>query len=586
MNPEQLLKEFVARNQNIDAEKAKRIINEKFLSLFPPHILEYCANYEIVQEKLLSLTNTQLNIISKIIAKAEYLGQDWTIPAAEYITLVENPAYRELMGSLEGKLLTETEIDSLMFLTRNSFNYFGIKDYEGISNIETIRQTQHEKTKTSMSPEIILLNKYGISFNTANNYIKRYGKDIELLPKCAEREILEDIAHILKNEGTFEPISQDYDLINNLNSRLSNLFTHLYSKELYQLKEENFIQNFVSKDGTVIPIYDAGVDFTISIHSMGMATKQGAQDNYYSSWNRNDAKEDNFCNSIITSRSIHTSVQTCAFGFASYQPNDLKLIAPNDLGTGALKEDPIVSKIGHDEKLIAKVEYRVPSQMINNTRFSNNEIYRSRRRVVNGKLEKVNPDYLVYLKESNDTDILSDPVWEQTVKAATDYKDATGKVLPIVIVDCEKCLAHNVQKLDEMINSFISNFDDEQLLINIIELMHTLSMGHRRNKSNIVEKYLSSEKRLGQLETLLSVIAEMSEYVPRIALQHLTTLEETLTSENAKLNASPHWVKKFCGKDEIEKNPTVFNIIEQYRKAIEKKLKGDSFGNGSSQNKM
>ena len=174
MNPEQLLKEFIAHNQNIDEEKAKRIINEKFLSLFPPHILEYCANYEIVQEKLLSLTNTQLNIISKIIAKAEYLGQDWTIPAAEYITLVENPEYRELIGSLEGKLLTETEIDSLMFLTRNSFNYFGIKDYEGLSNIEQVRKVQYEKTKTSISPEIILLNKYGISFNTANNYIRNY----------------------------------------------------------------------------------------------------------------------------------------------------------------------------------------------------------------------------------------------------------------------------------------------------------------------------------------------------------------------------------------------------------------------------
>ena len=586
MNPEQLLKEFIAHNQNIDEEKAKRIINEKFLSLFPPHILEYCANYEIVQEKLLSLTNTQLNIISKIIAKAEYLGQDWTIPAAEYITLVENPEYRELIGSLEGKLLTETEIDSLMFLTRNSFNYFGIKDYEGLSNIEQVRKVQYEKTKTSISPEIILLNKYGISFNTANNYIKRYGKDIELLPRCAEREILEDIAHILKNEGTFEPISHDYELINNLNSRLSNLFTYLYNKELYQLKEENLIQNYVSKDGTVIPVYDAGVDFTMSIHSIGMALNGEPPEDYYESWNRNIARDGNFCNSIITGRSIKTSVKNCIFGFSSYQPNDLKLIAPNDLGTGALQDDPIVSKIGHDKELIAKVEYRVPSQMINNTRFTNNEIYRSRRRVVNGRLEKVNPDYLVYLKETSDTDILNDPIWEQTIKAATDYKDATGKVLPIVIVDCEKCLAYNVQQLDDMVTNFISNFDDKQLLINIIELMHTLSMGHGRNESDIVKKYLSREKRIGHLQTILSVIAQMSEYVPRIALQHLTTLEETLTAENAKLNASPHWIKKYCGEEQIKKDPTVFNIIMEYRHMIEKKLKGETFGAESNQNKM
>lgn len=586
MNPEKLLNEFISRNQHIDRDKAKRIVNEKFLSLFPPHILEYCANYEIVQEKLLSLTNTQLNIISKIISSSESLNQDWTIPAAEFITLVENPAYRELMGALEGKLLTDKEIESLMFLTRNSFNYYGIRNYEDLSNINIIRQSQYEKTKTSISPEIILLNKYGISFNTANDYIKRFGKDIELLPKCAEREILEDIAHILKNEGTFDSISYDYELINNLNSRLSNLYTYLYSKELYQLQEQSFIQNYQAEDGTQIPIYDAGVEFTLSIHSLGMAAGDKPPANYYESWNRNIARDGNFCNSIITGRSIQTSVKTCIFGFASYAPNDLKLIAPNDLGTGALQDDPITSKIGHDKNLIAKVEYRVPSQMINNTRFSNNEIYRSRRRVVNGKLEKVNPDYLVYLKESNDTDILNDPIWSQTVKASIDYKNATGTPLPIIIVDCEKCLAYNVQQLEGMINSFITNFDDENLLINIIELMHTLSTGHRRNQSNIVDKYLSKETRLRHFETLLSVITEMSEYVPRIALKHLKTLEDTLTSENVKLNASPHWIKKYCGEDKIEKNPTIFNIIEQYRRAIEKKLHGDTFSSGTSQNKM
>ena len=38
--------------------------------------------------------------------------------------------------------------------------------------------------------------------------------------------------------------------------------------------------------------------------------------------------------------------------------------------------------------------------------------------------------------------------------------------------------------------------------------------------------------------------------------------------------------------DGVKKNITVFNVIEQYRKAIEKKLNGDSFGTSSNQNKM
>ena len=71
MSPEKLLEEFISRNDHIDRDKAKRIVNEKFLALFAPHILEYCANYEVIQDKLLILTNTQLNILSKIIKHAE-----------------------------------------------------------------------------------------------------------------------------------------------------------------------------------------------------------------------------------------------------------------------------------------------------------------------------------------------------------------------------------------------------------------------------------------------------------------------------------------------------------------------------------
>ena len=44
----------------------------------------------------------------------------------------------------------------------------------------------------------------------------------------------------------------------------------------------------------------------------------------------------------------------------------------------------------------------------------------SRRRVVDGRLEKVNPDYLIYLKESYATETQSDPIWNETVKASID----------------------------------------------------------------------------------------------------------------------------------------------------------------------
>lgn len=571
MTPEKLLEEFISRNDHIDKDKASRIVNEKFLALFEPHILEYCANYEIIQDKLLLLTNTQLNILSKIIKHAEMYSQDWLLPAAEFITLIENPNYKELVESLEGKLLTENELTNLMYLTRNSSNYYKIKDYSELANLKAIRDKKIEETKGCNSPEIILLNKYGISFNTANKILKRFGKDLELLPECKEKEFLTDIANILTNKGTPNPLCDDIELINHLNSRLNNLYTSLYNKELYQLSEKNFIQYIQVEDNVMIPIYDAGTEFMMSIHSIGLASGTKPE-NYYESWNQANARDSHFCNSIITSRSLRTSIKNCAFGFSSYEPNDLKLLAANDLGTGGLKDDPIAAKIGHDEKLIADVVYHVPSEIDKNTRISNNEVYRSRRRVVNGKLEKINPDYLIYMKETYGTEQQNDPVWQETVKASTDYYKATGKVLPIVIIDCEKCLSYNVQKLDEMTSSFITNYDDKRILVDIIELIHTLRMGYATTGEHIINKYLGKEKCLEILSSILQVITQMSEFVPRLSLEHLDILTESLDSEYVKMNASSYWIEQYSGKKEIEKDVTIYSIIENTKKKIQENL--------------
>ena len=120
MNKEQILEEFISRNEGIDKEAAMRILDERYLALFPVHVLEYCVNYPIIQDKLISLTNSQLNVLSKIINYAIYEKQDWSLPAAEYITFIENPNYEELHKSIEGKLLNNIEITSLLFLTRSS----------------------------------------------------------------------------------------------------------------------------------------------------------------------------------------------------------------------------------------------------------------------------------------------------------------------------------------------------------------------------------------------------------------------------------------------------------------------------------
>lgn len=71
---------------------------------------------------------------------------------------------------------------------------------------------------------------------------------------------------------------------------------------------------------------------------------------------------------------MRTTVKYCVYGFSSFAYNDIQLIAQNDLGTGGVEGKPNVSNFYHEDKLIANVSFRIPREMINYTRTTNNEM--------------------------------------------------------------------------------------------------------------------------------------------------------------------------------------------------------------------
>lgn len=224
----------------------------------------------------------------------------------------------------------------------------------------------------------------------------------------------------------------------------------------------------------------------MSIYSFGLGSSVEEPDNFYEDWNRPISKSINFCNSIINSTSLKTIVRHCVYGFSSFAHNDIQLIAPNDLGTGGVERKPNIANFYYEEKLIAKVSFRLPKEMVNYTRTTNNEIYRSRKTMVNGKLESVNPDYIIYLKQTSDSDIENDPIWRQTLKAT--YQFGQGiKPLPIVIIDCERCLQASLDKIEQQITAFTSRYDDISSLQRIIENIFTLEAGYRNNEALITK---------------------------------------------------------------------------------------------------
>lgn len=564
MQEEQIYNELKKKNIELDDTLLPGFLSKRYLEKLPIHVIEYCVNYKDAQSKIINMSNSELDTLSKIISYCSSEKQDWIPVAANYVRTLDNPNFRELIISLSNNELTLEEIKYLIFITNNYGNFYDIKTYEELKDFPNIKSNMVAKYLDTEDPNIILITKYGISYDKAKKYYKRYGKDLNELPDCEEKDFLQDIENIIKGNSTKDRSSFNIDLLNNLDSRLRNLFVSLYNKKLYKISGTPITKTIYNNQE--IPIYDAGTDFYMSIYSFGMASNCEEPENFSDSWNRPITKSENFCNSIIASSSIRTSVKQCIFGFSFFAPNDIELLAANDLGSGGVEYKPDVTNFYNETKLIADVEFRIPKEIINYTRYTNNEVFRKRRRVVNGHLEKVNPDYIVYLKNRSDMNHHEDPIWHKSLKAAVDFSK-NGKPLPIVVIDCEKCLQHNLEILESKTIEFESSYEYSNLIREIIELTYTLLSGYY-NLEYLRDKYLNNVFQMDFLNRILNQIKRMSVHAPNNAIACLDLLQETLELEHIKKLASPYWIKKSTDGQGIPQPTPVYEMISDLRNQI------------------
>ena len=372
-----------------------------------------------------------------------------------------------------------------------------------------------------------------------------------------ERDFLLDIKNIIEGKGTDKVLFEDINFIANIDSILRNYYSKLYNESLYKLSDDKKIGNV---DG--IDIYDAGIEFNLCVYSFGMATDYDTPENFNISWNRPKISTYYMCNSIITDSSINTNVKHCLFGFNSFGDNNLSLLGSNDLGTGRIYDQLNVTNPFHQSKLIADVEFRTPDSLIRNTRFTNNEVYRSRRRVVNGKLERINPNYIVYLKTMED--FSKDKIWLESLKAAKDFN------IPIVIVDCKRCILNNVDKIEQEVELFESRFDDSKILSKIIESIYAINCGFRNIAPQLVEECFSYERIMSYVWRIISHIDEISITSPRTAIECIDIVLNALDNEFDKIMKSPVWVEK--SREDgyiIDKPRDVIKVFEDKKRDLE-----------------
>lgn len=544
-------------NKEVENTLINGFINENTIKYLPLYVLETFSINREAQEIIMNLSEIHLKNISKIINYAENINQDWIPLCANYYHFLQNKRFSNLVEEVCKIELDQFQIENLLFVINNGGNYFDINSISDINKLFEIRNGRNSKNKETRDPNILLLNKYGISYDKAYNIFVRYGKDVEYLPESQEKDFLLDIKNIIEGKGTEKNVFKDLSFIVNIDSILRNYYSKIYDKRFYMLTDERQIGEI---DG--IKVYDSGLDFNMCVYSYGMATEYEMPENFKNAWNRPNISTDYMCNSIISGSSIKTHVKHCLFGFKEFGRNNLSLLGANDLGTGGIYKDLNVTNPFHQKKLIADIEFRTPDNLINNTRFTNNEVYRSRRRVVNGKLERINPDYIVYLKTNDDFN--SDSIWFESIKAAKDFN------IPIVVIDCQKCLLSNIEKIEQNIELFERRFDDSEILKNILEAIYTINCGYRDVAPELLEKHFNRDKLISYLGRIVNHIDEISVNAPKTAIECIDMVTKTLDSEFEKVLKSPYWVD-YARKQgyTVEKPQDIIKIFEDKKRQIE-----------------
>ena len=502
MNKKNLIDELRIKNNNLDNTLVEGFLDDRIISKLPFHVIEYCVNFPNAQKALIGLSDTSLDIFSKIINHSIKHRHDWISTSTKFIKFISNPLYQEFNNDLEGRTIEETDIPKLIFFTRNGNNFYKLKKYKDFLKVEQKREDLIKKYRHTKDSEKLLLIKYGISKQNATKYLDRYGKDTNKLPNSKEKEFLLDLNNIINHNKTNSMKIESFDFINYIGSKLRNLYVEIYNKELFKINEKTKYLSTVEYKGKKIKMYDAGTKFYMAVHSYGLAYNYEEPKNFFIAWNIPNTKSENFCNSIISESNIHINVKHCLFGFSEFPRNSIDLMAPNDLGTNSLEGNPNVTSFYTEKNLIADVNFRIPEELIKNTRYTNNEIYRKRRKVSNGKLKKINPDYIIYLKEKSNKNIEKDRIWRESLKAASEFSK-NDEPLPIVIIDCEMCLKNNLSKINNNLKKMsLLKKQDYKLTHDILEYIYTVKTGFYYLDS-LEKEYLTKEKLLPYLNRLL-----------------------------------------------------------------------------------
>lgn len=383
------------------------------------------------QNELLKLAETRLKLLGRCLDnKSNITNIDtYRIILDKTLTNISTDRFNNIISDIDEITdLTDEDIKTFQQIFQNN-NIFEINSLNELRDYENVKKQKCDEWINSDNIEKKRLAVFEKIFGQESDFLNRLqmrfsdieeieNKNISQYIKCI-REILQiDNPKVL--EDFYNNCSQKLEINDVLiEQEIKKEYGKLFNESLLRIEQcEEIGDNF----------YEAGTDFKMIVHC-----RRGSPDNYYNDWNRRKTDSNNYmCASYIRSDMIATDeIGKVLYGFNELNPATICGNSVGDGGTG-----------------IAMQNLTTPNNLINSVQIRGNGEHSKNcynelnyKRFNNG--ERQQPSYIVVFRINGEID-------KTIIAQAKKAQEQWNNELPIVVVDVNKCIEAERQKVEEM----------------------------------------------------------------------------------------------------------------------------------------
>lgn len=436
---------------------------------------------------------------------------EWIAGTNNLIKRFNSNEYQELLSNIN---LENVDIEQLSKILEQP-NYFNIKNESDIKNYEKIKEQAcdniilHNIDAVSKFSEIAKMNEedrtkfavlqkhYNYDIEQAKNIAYKYYNldEVKSEDKKGLKSYIKSLQNILKEKSKTVlnkiyntkslPENLKYELV--AEKELKELYMKEYNRSLFDPKKANIIQNeelqeylpegYNKEDFKFI---DAGTEFNMIMTSVAPYF-HNCPNNFAKDWNRDISNSQGFsCSYIGNDMMGTTAIPHICYGFSEMSNDSMILAGDRNLGSSTNMDE-----LSFNENYVS---YDTPQGLKDSTVEFNEIVFN---RVQDGKRKQ--PDYLILFKKENKIDKNN---MKKTLQAVEEFKNE-GIDLPIVVIDVDRCIESEKNKLDMMIsdavnNNDISKFEDIRKKIRNNSITNRRSFEEYYNKSRKAENQVSN----------------------------------------------------------------------------------------------